>query len=91
MRIFRARSAKSDLDDITEFYGERNPVATQAMLDRVVQMESSLAEHPLLGREGRLAGTREAVVAGTPLVIVYAVSNEMLQVLRVLHAKRRWP
>jgi toxin ParE1/3/4 len=56
------------------------------ILDRIEALES----HPLRGRIGRLAGTRELVVA--PFVIVYeAGANGDITVIRVLHGRQNWP
>jgi toxin ParE1/3/4 len=46
---------------------------------------------PNIGRPGRVPGTRELVVSGTPFVTVYRVESNVLWVLRVLHGARRWP
>jgi len=50
-----------------------------------------LARHPAMGRAGRVPGTRELVVSGTPYVIPYRVRGEVLEVLRVFRAARQWP
>ncbi len=50
-----------------------------------------LAQHPLMGREGRLAGTRELVIVGSPFIAVYRVKKTRIEILRVLHGARRWP
>jgi len=50
-----------------------------------------LKKNPALGRAGRVAGTRELVVAGTPYVVPYRVRGEAVEILRVFHAARRWP
>jgi toxin ParE1/3/4 len=57
-------------------------------IERDVQL---LASHPALGRPGRVAGTRELVVAGTPHIIPYRVREGRVEVLRVFHASRKWP
>ena len=51
----------------------------------------TLAVYPSLGRVGRVRGTRELVVSGTPFVVVYRVRLDIVQVLRVLHHARKWP
>jgi plasmid stabilization system protein ParE len=50
-----------------------------------------LAELPGLGRPGRVAGTRELVVPGTPYVIPYRVRGDHLDVIAVFHGRQRWP
>ena len=50
-----------------------------------------LLDNPALGRPGRVPGTRELVVAGTPYILPYRVQGEIIQILHVLHGARRWP
>ncbi len=50
-----------------------------------------LAKYPEIGRPGRVRGTRELVVAGTPYIAAYRIMGEVVTVLRVLHGARRWP
>ena len=60
-----------------------------------MQVETALVEqlvtHPALGRPGRVAGTRELVVIGTPYLIPYRIRDKSLEILRVFHAARKWP
>ena len=53
--------------------------------------ESALVAHPAAGRAGRLRGARELVIASLPYVIAYRVSERQIEILRVMHASRRWP
>jgi toxin ParE1/3/4 len=47
---------------------------------------------PWLGRAGQVAGTREFSVVGLPYVIVYAIASESeIDVLTVVHTRRRYP
>jgi len=49
-----------------------------------------LADHPGLGRVGRVAGTLELVVHKN-YILIYDVAGDQVRVLRVLHAARKWP
>jgi len=50
-----------------------------------------LADFPHRGRPGRLEGTRELVVAGTPYLVVYRTKGTSLRILRLLHGAQDWP
>ena len=91
MKVLRAPTAESDLDGIAAFYGALNRTAASEMLDRLDAAEAILCDHPLIGRAGRVPGTREAVVVGTPFILVYVVERDQVTVLRVLDARRQWP
>jgi toxin ParE1/3/4 len=60
----------------------------QRIFDAVDDMVASSNVH--MGRPGRVPGTRELVV--TPNYLVpYRIKGEVLEVLRVMHARQRWP
>jgi len=52
---------------------------------------SLLATHREIGRPGRVRGTRELVVTGTPYIAAYRFVSDVLTVLRLLHGARQWP
>ncbi|MFH1029409.1 MAG: type II toxin-antitoxin system RelE/ParE family toxin, partial [Pseudomonadota bacterium] len=68
-----------------------NPSAAQRMAERVQEAVEYLLDHPDMGRPGRVSGTRELVVSGTPFIVVYRVIAPVIQILRVLHYARKWP
>lgn len=80
-----------DLRSAAQYIAEDNVDAAMKMAALVQDAVSYLAEHPHIGRSGRLEGTRELVVSGTPFVVVYWVREGCIQILRVLHHARRWP
>ena len=57
----------------------------------IVEAVDKLRDHPHLGRPGRIAGTRELVIAETPYIIPYRVVDDDVQILAVIHGARRWP
>ena len=84
-------SALGDLDAAAVFIAQDNPASAGAMAGRVQESVEYLATYPNLGRAGRVRGTRELVVSGTPFVVVYRVRLDIVQVLRILHHARKWP
>jgi toxin ParE1/3/4 len=61
------------------------------VVETIARTVELLAQHPGLGRPGRVEGTRELVIANTPYVVPYRVRNNGVEVLRVFHGTRKWP
>ncbi|MHC1727559.1 MAG: type II toxin-antitoxin system RelE/ParE family toxin [Syntrophobacteraceae bacterium] len=59
--------------------------------DKIISRINLLSESLQIGRAGRVAGTRELVIAGTAYVVPYRVSGGVVQILRVYHTSRLWP
>jgi toxin ParE1/3/4 len=68
-----------------------NPKAANRIAGTLLEAVERLAELPNLGRLGRVAGTREVVVPGTPYVIPYRLRGDRLEVIAVFHARQKWP
>jgi toxin ParE1/3/4 len=61
------------------------------MVARISLAMDGLVDHAELGRPGRVPGTRELVVTGTPFIIPYRIKDSSVEILRIYHASRRWP
>jgi toxin ParE1/3/4 len=46
---------------------------------------------PRAGRIGRVTGTREVAVSGTPYLVVYGIVKNTIHVLAILHGVQEWP
>jgi toxin ParE1/3/4 len=68
-----------------------NPKAANRIAGARLDAVERLAELPNLGRPGRVAGTRELVVPGTPYVILYRLRGDRLEVIAVFHGRQKWP
>lgn len=90
MKLVWTRLARQDRRDTREYIAKANPVAALALDEMVAQKARFLIAHPATGRPGRLANTRELVVHPNYLII-YDVSGGSVRILRVLHARHRWP
>lgn len=68
-----------------------SPRAAAEVDDRIEQAVDGLAEFLEMGRLGRVAGTRELVIAGTPYLAAYLIEGGIVRILRVLHGAQQWP
>ena len=91
MRVEWTRRALRALKGIAEYIARDRPGAAGRMVLRLREAAEVLQDHPELGREGRVPGTRELVVSGTPFIVPYRIQHDSVQVLTILHAARRWP
>jgi toxin ParE1/3/4 len=79
------------LEAIGDYISADKPNAAERTVQRIRELVNELGSQPHLGRPGRIADTRELVVAGTPFVIPYRVRDERVEVLSVFHGARKWP
>ena len=86
-RLLWSEDAENDL----EYIARDAPAAALRMRDEIERRLQVLAEHPNIGRRGRVTGTRELVLAGTPYIGIYQRQADDVVILRVLHGARRWP
>lgn len=68
-----------------------NPKAANRIAGALLDAVERLPELPNLGRPGRIAGTRELVVPGTPYVIPYRLRADRLEVIAIFHGRQKWP
>ena len=79
------------LTDLRAYVARDNPDAAARIAVTLLTAVERLAGLPNLGRPGRLSGTRELVVPGTPYVIPYRLRGERLEIIAVFHGRQRWP
>jgi len=90
-RIRWTERAVRRLDQIGAFIEKDNPAAAARVVARIVSAVDNLAEHPAIGRVGRVKGTRELVLVDIPYIIPYRVVGGEIEILTVMHAAQRWP
>ena len=91
MRLVWSQHAIEDRTKIFEYLVEKNPVAAVDCDAEIGRQIGSLIDFPEIGRIGRVTGTKELVVSGTPFIVVYLVDDREIRVLRILHAAQMWP
>ena len=83
--------ALADLEEAADYISKDDPEAARKMVRRIWEAAKLLAEHPDADRAGRVPGTHELVIGGTPFILPYRVKDNTVQILRVLHSSRKWP
>ena len=85
--------AIADRERLVDYIAARNPLAAIEQGDRIAQAIERLSKFPEIGRMGRVQGTRELVIPGTPYVKVYRLNRPRgrMEILRILHGAMRWP
>ena len=81
--------AISHLTDLRSYIERDHPDAAARTATTLLSAVERLARLPNVGRPGRLAGTRELVVPGTPYVIPYRVRRDRLEIIAVFHGRQR--
>jgi toxin ParE1/3/4 len=83
--------AVQDREQIFDYIALDSPSAALAVDGALSKQLNLLQEFPEMGRSGRVAGTRELVVQGTPFIVAYQVRKDSVRILRILHGAQLWP
>ena len=91
MKVVWSVFALSDRERIFSYIEADNPIAAIAVDERIATVARGLRDFPERGRPGRVAGTRELVISGTPYIAAYLIVGGTVRILRVLHGAQQWP
>ena len=91
MTIVWSPRAVRHLTDLRAYIARDNADAAARVAVTLLTAVERLAGMPSLGRPGRVSGTRELVVPGTPCVIPYRLRGERLEIIAVFHGRQQWP
>lgn len=89
MRIRWLSRAAEDLAHLHAYIAQDNPEAAATEAANVVEAVKRLEDYPASGRPGRVQGTRELVISR--YIVAYRAKEGVVQILRILHAARKWP
>jgi toxin ParE1/3/4 len=91
MRVKWLDEAVDDFYELTDFIAHDNATAAKKIGGVILEAVNDLVDFPAMGRPGRVSGTRELVISGTPYLVAYRVKKGTVEVLAVLHGARKWP
>lgn len=92
MHIRFSADAEADLEQLAEWLQPRSAQGLDRLFTAVFTTIAQLEGFPLLGKEGRVEGTRELVVPRTSLIVIYTLPDAYhLDIERILDARRKYP
>ncbi len=90
MRVRWTPEAEDDRSQIFDYIAADSPRSAVKMDELFSKAAARLADHPKLGRNGRIPGTREAIPHKS-YCLVYEIESETVWVLALVHTARLWP
>lgn len=91
MTVHWTPRALTDIEEIHRYIAADNPTAAAELIERILAfVEETLAAEPMIGRPGRVAGTRE-LLPHPNYILAYRVKSDQIDILTLRHAARLWP
>ena len=95
--VWRARrevvwtpEAQQDRADVWDYIAADNPRAAARMDEIFSDAAARLIQHPMLGKPGKIPGTRE-LIPHESYRLVYQIDGETVWILTLVHTARLWP
>lgn len=88
MKLRLTARVHRDLVGIASFIEKENPVAAATVVQRIDATLKIIKDMPKVGRHGARPNTRELVVRGLPLLIVYRLAQDTIEVLTIFHTSQ---
>ncbi len=82
--------ARIQLDNIVQYIRDRNLAAAERLEQSFQISVERFCSIPMIGRSGRVAGSREWIVHPNYLII-YRMTEQTIDIVRVLHARQQYP
>ena len=90
MKVVWSRRAIRHLVSLREYIEKDSEQSAALVSERILKAIELLQNHPEMGRPGRVLGTRELVVPGTPYIIPYRLRHGRLELIAVFHGRQKW-
>ena len=90
MKIVWTPEAEQDRAAIWDYLVARDPAAALRIDQLFSEAVAKLADFPMLGHVGMVAGTRE-LTPHPSYRIIYEIGGDTVWILVVIHTARQWP
>jgi len=92
MHLKLSGRAEADLESALDYLAVHFPSQIDKFLIQLDMMFHHLETFPMLGKTGRLPGTREIPIPRSPMIVIYSINEPYdIEVERVIHGALRWP
>jgi toxin ParE1/3/4 len=91
MEVRWSPEAAADFTAIVGYIRQDNPSAALRVARAIYNAIAQLNTFPNRGRPGKIDGTRELPLTSLPFVVVYRVTENAVEIVRLLHGAQRWP
>ena len=91
MHLRLTPAAVADLQHISDYLKEHHPRYRQPTIRKLYDAVLELKKWPQRGRVGREEGTREFLFSPLPYVVVYRLTGQNVEVLRIYHTAQDRP
>jgi toxin ParE1/3/4 len=91
MKVVWSRRAIRDLTGIRAYIARYNPKAANEIALHIIEAVDSVSRQPQIGHVGRIEGTREYIVAGTPYILIYRLRKQHIGLAHVYDSRQAWP
>ena len=88
MRLRWTPVAASDLEDIRNYVDAHFPEFSRTTVKTIYTEIQSLRRFPMRGRTGEVEGTREYWLSPLPYIVVYRVTDDTIEVIRIWHTSQ---
>ena len=90
MKILWTPEAEQDRTAIWDYLEAHDPDAALRIDELFSDAVAQLADFPMLGHEGAVAGTRE-LTPHRSYRLIYEIVDDTVWILVLIHTARRWP
>jgi len=91
MEVRWSPEAVADFSAIVRYIRQDSTSAALRVARAIYNAIAQLNTFPNRGRPGKIDGTRELPLTSLPFVVVYRVTKNAVEIVRLLHGAQRWP
>ena len=88
MKVAYTAEALGDVAQVLSFVADQSPSHAPDVAVRIDMAVKALGIFPRAARFDRETETFERPIAGLPLLVIYTVSNKLIEVIAVFHTSR---